>query len=616
MRFRVVTTSALAALLFTTGLAATARAGPDFKNGISVACPTWKLLPIGWIAPEWTVSSPLAVPAGYSSIGAELPEGGHLHCAGASIKLKQPIPADHPFCVEGRANESDFLCFDADYKNAIGINCPAPINAYVLVTDDPSGTWGGSFTSVSMRGRKIDDKNLTCRFNGDPGSDVKRLIPPDQPECHVTLDGSGYTCFAPGEGVDPTLNPAAQYQIPVLAVRMADDDGEHASALTRGRFQVALNEMNDLFAYSGLNVHLSVDPQSQFDSVLKSTLMNYDCTPVGADESVLTNPDPAADGDDITDKDEELICSSDEMKKARMAYAAMYPSSLVVFFRRENSTATWNDKAVRWEVRAGPYNYSGPSINFIASHQAAQGENLTHEAGHYLYLPHTFAHKPQTMDEAAELITKYVDKHKADPGFDIKADATRAFDLDRKVGILDTPPDPGLDLFKAVFGGSKADACEVNNGSIVVPAMILQGISWAYYTFTVEPDRSNMMSYFHCPMNGIPDFSPMQIARMKGVLEGTVPADGAHLDRTALGRLDILECAIQHGVRVEHPGWSIENVIGHRFDIVHDCLYPPVDEPADPTEETGKGKQWLDLFQSLSSIRACKESPGTFEIEE
>jgi hypothetical protein len=172
-----------------------------------------------------------------------------------------------------------------------------------------------------------------------------------------------------------------------------------------------------------------------------------------------------------------------------------------------------------------------------------------------------------------------------------------------------------VDLFKTVFGDGKA-ACEANNSSVVVPAMILQGITWAYYNFTVEPDRSNLMSYFRCPIYGIPNFSPMQVMRMKGVLEGTVPADAQHLDRTALGRLDILECAIQHGVRAEHPGWSIENVIGHRFDIVHDCLYPPVADTADPTDGTGKGKQWLELLESLSSIRACKEPPGKFEIEQ
>ena len=196
--------------------------------------------------------------------------------------------------------------------------------------------------------------------------------------------------------------------------------------------------------------------------------------------------------------------------KERQRVAAQHIGKLVVYISL-GSNLEWQGTG-GWAVRERGFHYSSTSADYVATAAvywrppggSIDPNTLAHEIGHYLHEFHTMGYMPTTIAAAADSIRTAVDSW----GWS-RNQALRVFDADYPF-VIDTPPDPGPDLFAAANGAACGGPDYVD-----VPVTFANG---SQQTFRIEPDRTNLMSYFKgCP--GIHGFSTGQFLRMRVALE-------------------------------------------------------------------------------------------------
>lgn len=277
----------------------------------------------------------------------------------------------------------------------------------------------------------------------------------------------------------------------VQIVRLADDDGGRASAISETAARNSIKRMNEIWSRNDGKIVFKLHPASNFDDHIKSTLLNSDCllqrgyTPDNI--SNVTNPDLNGDGEGGKLEDMDVLCDTTRSIVARTSYAARRQDRVTVLSRGGRFRVRYNAGEGNWQYYkvANSAGHKGLYVNLA---ETTNGDVLGHELGHFLHLAHTFGVGPKHMAEANAIMGKWASGHPGEP-------PARVFDGDRRaalaadgIQIFDTPPDPGARLWKAVFG----DVCKPTASSLT----LYPKINGQTKAVAVAPDRGNLMSYF------------------------------------------------------------------------------------------------------------------------
>lgn len=188
--------------------------------------------------------------------------------------------------------------------------------------------------------------------------------------------------------------PEPLLEVPLLAFRVADDDGARPARVTAADIARSVAFANDVYRLAGVRF--------RFDPGELMPLHNRVINDLEGDQQ----PDWAA------------------AKRAADEVAEHYPDRLVVFFRHGRGR-----QATGGGFSGTDYNFvvmPGWSDDFHCGHDHISA--LSHELGHHLGLGHTFTRVFEVPSQAADFL--------AARGGDV-----RAFDGD---GLADTAPDPGV----------------------------------------------------------------------------------------------------------------------------------------------------------------------------
>src|SRR6185503_5913291 len=264
-------------------------------------------------------------------------------------------------------------------------------------------------------------------------------------------------------------------------------DGSQAATATPAQIQTAVADARAILAAA--NIELTFDPDSDVTSI-SSTLLNHDCLPPAPGTNLMTDKDHPPPED----------CSGSDNERDRIAQ--LYPGKLVVYFST-GDRLYWN--GTQWAYGPRGFSWSNHISHFVAMTSGAPwGELLAHEMGDYLHLTHTMFPMPETVADAQRIVREYVE------GYNLpRANGLNVFDNDG----IDTPPDPGQQLFTA----AGLDPCNPAQGVLLLPVTWTDGTSTTYY---IAPDRENIMSYWNKTCRGLPPHvSPGQIARVRDAIE-------------------------------------------------------------------------------------------------
>jgi len=240
------------------------------------------------------------------------------------------------------------------------------------------------------------------------------------------------------------------------------------TSFTMAKLEHLIEELRIIFARVGINVLF--DPKADVTEI-QNALLNED-VPFHNGKLVL----PSKSVDDLTGNPNVV---------AQRRFADNVSGSLVVYFR-DFSHAKYSYPIGGGETKRDvPWHFSGSKHLYVRYSKSTESDRLAHEIGHYFHLWHTFGSAaPETLAEAAcAILVAFL------TGKSSKEDGALVFDGDRGSGVLDTPPDPRGALMALVNGG---DPCGPVS-SVDVPVDFPDGTARSY---TLEPDRLNMMSYF------------------------------------------------------------------------------------------------------------------------
>lgn len=254
-------------------------------------------------------------------------------------------------------------------------------------------------------------------------------------------------------------------------------------------FVGTVTQLNDLYAPG--NIEFLFDPAKDFEIIL-DTKLDQDADLL--DHASLENLE-----------DEEPVLIRGDHHRARRELAQRRLGKLVLYFSI-GTQVIWDDRGGRW-VFADHRSYaeSGGHKGYVAMCNAVPHPNdLAHEIGHYLHLPHTFGARPENVTDAAAII-----KARVEGGWPTVEDGAKVFDGDAD-WVTDTPPDPGEKLFANLFG----DVCGAN-ATVSVPVNF---DTLPDKTYEITPDRGNLMSYFHRCGGMTHGFSEGQHVRMRASL--------------------------------------------------------------------------------------------------
>ena len=291
-----------------------------------------------------------------------------------------------------------------------------------------------------------------------------------------------------GKAVKVPTTPVTKvprYYVNVQFVRTADDDGALPSTLTKAKAEAALARLNEVWARNGGDIRFQLHPASNFDSLIRSTLLNQDCTFTAGWNAakVEQQTDP--------DLDPETMCQKETHKIARNAYGMARGNRVIVFSRGGREYLKFDGDVGHWIVKKATGGASSYAAHYIRMPPSFGGSTLlAHEMGHYMHAAHPFGHKPKTIADARALMEQWAKDH---PG----SDPAEIFDRDTRVefSVHDTPPDPSSGLFKTVYG----DACDPDKATITVRNV---SVGSTTKTVVLAPDRRNVMSYFKgCPFD-------------------------------------------------------------------------------------------------------------------
>ena len=314
-----------------------------------------------------------------------------------------------------------------------------------------------------------------------------------------------------------SLQPAPPLSLPVYDVKVkailcANDDGSggasEPNAVTADHIRQVLEAANLIYQPAG--IQFVYDLASDFIQE-NNTLLNLDFTvPDGLDYNQPESSPPLSD-----DQIRELAQPHED---ERQRVSRQYCGYMVLLFCDGNMLVYDSDLS-RWVISSRSYAFSGSNLEFVAlptgqGNIQGFGNLVAHETGHYFHQWHThrafhFADGWRllvTVDELATLIRNAVDA-----GNVSVTDGLEMFDADISQ-VDDTPPDAGHRVFDTEYG---SHGCGPED-SITIPVSFSDGSSHSY---TLQPDRGNIMSYFkHC-LNIPMHFSSAQIVNMRRTLE-------------------------------------------------------------------------------------------------
>lgn len=355
--------------------------------------------------------------------------------------------------------------------------------------------------------------------------------------------------FHPTQPMDGTLTQ----QVRIHAIRTANDDGTQAATVTAGNIALTVGQMNDFFRPIG--IELVFDETTDFETI-NSTLLNQDG--VLADPNSLSNPK--------TPKTKEPLLNDEAYFAERQRVADQHFGKLVLYFSY-GTQVTWNEDLKHWEIGQRGFGYSSGGCHFVALCGGAAGEGFaSHEIGHYLHLGHTHGWAPANITETEQLIRDAVQKNGI-----ARDEALTIFDADEEV-VWDTPPDPGPEIFDSTYG---PNACCTGTSQISVPVTFSDNTQ---KTYTLQPDRANLMSYFKDCTQFSRHFSDEQRIRMHTAMKygnrnhliAATPKEWTPPPPTlvswAPGRIDLF--TIAGDACLYHKHWADDSVL----DALWNCL--------------------------------------------
>jgi hypothetical protein len=313
-------------------------------------------------------------------------------------------------------------------------------------------------------------------------------------------------------------------QIRVQIVATADDDGSNAASISPQDVARQLAVVDQIFAPA--DIRFVFDPARDFVRI-SSTLLNQDFS--------LMEPPNA--GPDQWDHDPMRDAASHST--ARTELAKQFGARLVIIYRNRRKVEQ-NETTKLYSIVPSGGGSSGARAHYVNMSTLSGANDLAHEIGHYLQLPHPFVDDIETVEAASKAIAQYLaNGHGQSEGLD-------ALDGDRHA-VLDTP----ADCRGSIFLDEGLDPCGPV-GSIPIPVKTPGGLVLPYM---LAPDRSLVMSYFKgCA--GAKTISPDQARRVRDALEqrlrhGLISSEpaldwktggrrrrGGRLDRRSLRRAD------------------------------------------------------------------------------
>lgn len=289
-------------------------------------------------------------------------------------------------------------------------------------------------------------------------------------------------------GSESTLAFAATIRIQV--VRTADDDTQNSAAsVTAAQVAQDLAIVNTIYASTGLQ--FVFDPAADFEPFVRN-------------DTGLNRDFYIAPGANLSDASmRPATVGAEDINRNRIFIARQYPGKLVVFYSFGSSLVFNKNPAImKWESVArggGAANFIDPYV--LLTYGAGDATLMAHELGHFFHQAHTHGVIPTTLEQARKFVKDYVASTKIDV-----AHGLQVFDADRFY-VSDTNPDPANVIYDALGYG----ACGATNNI----SLAVNFSTSAPYTYTLSPDRGNVMSYFkHCT-NFNQHFSPQQAARVK-----------------------------------------------------------------------------------------------------
>ncbi len=300
---------------------------------------------------------------------------------------------------------------------------------------------------------------------------------------------------------DTTPNVAASlppflpvHHLRIRAVLTANDDGSHAATITPAEIQTLVDAANQIWAGGGFVFDFNpvYDMETRND-----TLLNNDCSVVWS----FSGGFPQATCDVQPNVEE----------RERVALDDQHDNRITIYFRYGNSTLECSSLLSCTNKQATGA-YSSTAGHFVVFVSGSAGSTaLAHELGHYLWNAHTFGPAPATYAEAAQDIDNYVEGKAGYTPHPV-GEGANVFDGDA-ARVSDTPPDPGSTLWQALKGDACANAR--GDGSTTITVDLPSGP----HDYLLQPDRTNIMSYFKGCTTLPHTTSPQQRARALYAIE-------------------------------------------------------------------------------------------------
>lgn len=363
---------------------------------------------------------------------------------------------------------------------------------------------------------------------------------------HLTIEEIAAREPDPQEGIDPTpgdsptpIDPLfplpiytgtyvqrAYYEAPLRIVRLCDTDGTNCSVASKSGVQSAIDWTNALHYRSDSKLRFKIDPATDFVGHLKSDSLNNDCKP----KANLGSYPQDANGDGVVnDADAAFLCPSVWDGDLATTYGALietYGGAIPMYSRAGAKAVEWDPVTMKWvrkQISGGSSSCGGHSVNMTSSFNGSTF--MAHELGHYFCSPHTFSGTtPANTGEAATQIRNHVAATPLEPWHKPQIlDQLYNGDLYQYGGdvayvnnwqILDSPPDPRATFMESVNGAGTA--CEIGDMAATFSVWFPAPYN-AIYSYTLDPDRRNVMSYFKGCFGDYHYLTPDQIARAHGV---------------------------------------------------------------------------------------------------